>query len=118
MKSKTVSRRRHGDELKEKVLRECERPQASVAAVAMAHGLNANLVHKWRRMANRAGGSVPAVAGFLALPLAPSSPPPPLPPPPPADIRIELRRGATAVNIAWPASAAAECRVWMRELLR
>jgi transposase len=27
----------------------CDEPGASVAAVAQAHGLNANLVHKWRR---------------------------------------------------------------------
>ena len=112
MKSKTVTRRRHGDDLKAKVLRECERPEASVAAVAMAHGLNANLVHKWRRMENQACRAVPAVAEFLALPLGSSC----LPAPP--DIRIELRRGATAVNVAWPVSAAAECGVWMRELLR
>jgi hypothetical protein len=32
-------------------LAECERPGASIAAVAMAHGGNANLVHKWRAWA-------------------------------------------------------------------
>ena len=35
-----------------------------------------------------------------------------------ADIRIELQRGATAVTVTWPASAASECAAWMRELLR
>ncbi|WP_458237632.1 transposase, partial [Pseudomonas sp. P5_A2_2] len=39
-------RRRHDDELKAKVLSECAVPGASVAHVALAHGLNANLVHK------------------------------------------------------------------------
>ena len=34
------------------------------------------------------------------------------------EIRIELQRGATAVKINWPASAAGECAVWLRELLR
>lgn len=34
------------------------------------------------------------------------------------DIRIELRRGATVANIAWPVAQAGECAVWMRELLR
>ena len=42
-------RRRHGEELKAKVLAACDEPGASVAAVARAHDLNANLVHKWRR---------------------------------------------------------------------
>ena len=37
---------------------------------------------------------------------------------PAQDIRIELRRGATVVNIAWPVAQAGECDVWMRELLR
>ena len=35
-----------------------------------------------------------------------------------ADIRIELHRGATAITLTWPANAASECAVWMRELLR
>ena len=42
-------RRRHADELKARVLAACAEPGASVAAVAQAQGLNANLVHKWRR---------------------------------------------------------------------
>lgn len=37
---------------------------------------------------------------------------------PVADIRIELQRGATAITVTWPASAASECAAWMRELLR
>ena len=49
MHSKAATRRRHGDELKAAVLAECDEAGASVAAVAQAHGLNANLVHKWRR---------------------------------------------------------------------
>jgi len=34
------------------------------------------------------------------------------------DIRIELRRGATTVSIAWPGAAAGECAAWLREWLR
>ena len=36
----------------------------------------------------------------------------------PADIRIELRRGSTAISVSWPCAAASQCAVWMRELLR
>jgi len=49
----TESKRRRlerSPELKAMVLAECERPGASVAKVAMAHGVNANLVHGWRRL--------------------------------------------------------------------
>ena len=35
-----------------------------------------------------------------------------------ADIRIELRRGATSISVAWPTDTATECAIWMRELLR
>ena len=57
MHSKSAPRRRHGGELKAQVLAECDGPGASVAAVAQTHGLNANLVHKWRR-AERAKSSL------------------------------------------------------------
>ena len=119
MHSKGATRRRHGDELKAKVLIECDEPGASVAAVAQSHGLNANLVHKWRRNRRpQAGTNANAVdekvaGAFVALQL----PPPPSPQPGP-EIRIELRRGATTVNIAWPGQAAGECAAWLRDWLR
>jgi transposase len=120
MHSKGAKRRRHGDELKAKVLIECEKRGASVAAVAQAHGLNANLVHKWRRegrpraAANEATPADDKVAGaFVALQL----PAPPTAQPAP-DIRIELRRGATTITIAWPGQAAGQCAAWLREWLR
>ena len=44
-------RRRYGAELKVKILAECNAPGASVAKVAMSHGINANIVHGWRKLA-------------------------------------------------------------------
>jgi transposase len=49
MQIKSAPRRRHDDELKARVLAACDEPGASVAAIARAYDLNANLVHKWRR---------------------------------------------------------------------
>ena len=49
MYPKSKSRRSFDDQFKARVLAECQRPGASVASVALANGLNANLVHKWRR---------------------------------------------------------------------
>jgi transposase len=113
MHSERMPRRRHGGELKAQVLAECEESGASVAAVAQSHGLNANLVHKWRRTQRaKAGGD--ATGTFVALQL----PPQPKAVSVPQDIRIELRRGATTVNIAWPAQTASECAAWLREWLR
>ena len=96
---------------------ECAQPGASVASVAQSHGLNANMVHTWRRQEREASASLvtstPSQAPqFIALPL-PASAAGALP-----DIRIELRRGATAVTITWPCQAAGQCGAWLREWLR
>ncbi|WP_096671793.1 IS66-like element accessory protein TnpA [Polaromonas sp. AET17H-212] len=107
--SKKIVRRRHSAELKAQVLGECAQPGASVASVALSHGINANVVHKWRRLA---GAAPLPVASFVPVALpAPTCAAP-------ADIRMELRRGATIMTITWPAAAASDCAVWMRELLR
>ena len=49
--AKRRSRRKHSAELKARVLSECAQPGASVAAIAQVNGLNANLVHRWLRLA-------------------------------------------------------------------
>jgi transposase len=99
---------RHDDELKVQVLSECGAPGASVAQVALAHGLNANLVHKWRRQAGGARLSVPTPT-FIPVAMTPAATPVV------DDIRIELRRGALAVNVTWPLAASAQCAAWLRE---
>lgn len=114
--TKRVARRKHDAELKAQVIAECAVPGASVARVALEHGLNANLVHRWRRIAEgREYGrhATLRAAEFVALPMAA-----PAVTSSPADIRIELRRGPTSVNVTWPSSAAPECAMWLRELLR
>lgn len=115
MEPKTLSRRRHSKELKAQVIDACQQPGASVAAIALAHGLNANLVHKWRRNMARSPSpvSVSSVEGFVPLPMESAALPPPE-----AEIRIELRRGAVTMNVSWPMGAASECAHWLRELLR
>lgn len=109
--------RQHPAALRQQVLMECEQPGASVARVAQSHGLNANMVHAWRRLERVASDpqdtSTPAPAPhFIALPLSTSASGA-LP-----DIRIELRRGATSVSVIWPGQAASECGAWLREWLR
>jgi transposase len=118
--SKREPRRKHNVELKSRVLAQCAQAGASVAAVAMAHGLNANLVHKWRRLATVVGMPSAALAHarntgneFIAVALAAQGPPVS-----PCDIRIELRRGATTMSINWPTQAGHECAAWLREWLR
>ena len=108
--AKRVTRRRHSAEVKAQVLAECAEAGASVAQVAMAHGINANVVHKWRR--NASGKLLAGPAAFVPVSVHESITAPP------ADIRIELRHGATSMAVTWPAAATAECAAWMRELLK
>jgi transposase len=57
-----ATRRRHSKALKARVLAECAAPGASVAAIALSRGLNTNLVHRWRRLAERGVSTAPAKA--------------------------------------------------------
>ena len=71
---KRAPRRAHSEELRPQVLAECAQQGASEAAVAMAHGLNANLVCKWRKAGATAAQQSPALGRntgeFVALKLA------------------------------------------------
>ncbi len=110
-------RRKHSDEFKAQAVRACEQPGVSMAAVALTHGVNANLLRRWVLRHRAVGSAAPSTASStapafvaLALPAPPATAA--------ADIRIDIKRGATSVNIAWPALAAEGCAAWLRELLR
>jgi transposase len=111
---KVVRRRRYGDELKAQVLVECDAPGASVAKVAMAHGINANVVHRWRQLA-REGGQATVAKPSQFVPVAIAAP---TALPAHRGIEVELRRGAVTMKVIWPISAAADFAAWTRELLR
>ena len=106
-------RRRYGSELKAQILAECAVPGASVAKVAMSHGISANIVHGWRKQAREAG-AVTVAERFVPVAVAPVVPRE-------ADeraIEVELRRGGITVKLSWPLSASMDLSIWMRELLR
>jgi transposase len=118
-------RRLHSDEFKANAVATCMQPGMSMAAVAMAHGINANLLRRWVReveMKVSHGAPGRSVRNVEGPPVKPAFVPMALPAPaaltPMTDIRIELQRGSAAVTVTWPASAASECAAWMRELLR
>lgn len=111
-------RRTHSAEFKSQVVAACNSPGVSSAAVAMAHGVNANLARRWVLDAERRGGGAlaRAVSGAVATAFVPVQLPPSQAAP--TDIRIELRRGPIAISVSWPCAAASQCAAWMRELLR
>lgn len=111
---KTETRRRYSAATKAQVVAACDEPGASVAKVAMTHGINANVVHRWRQLAREGRPTAAKTGESISLPLTVS----PETAPATVDIRVELRRGPVAMTITWPASAAANFAAWTRELLR
>lgn len=117
-------RRRHSAEFKAKVIAKCRQPGVSIAGMALAHGLNANMLRKWVIEAEARSGAEAVKPGVTLEGAEPQRPAPsfvPLGLPSPceeATMRIELHRAGTTVNVTWPVAAASECAAWMRELLR
>lgn len=119
-------RRIHSDEFKASAVASCMQPGMSMAAVAMAQGVNANLLRRWVRDAEMNSRVTVVSSAATDVPkdqdaktsFVPVSLPPPVQAARAPDVRIELRRGPMAVIVTWPASAASECAAWMRELLR
>jgi transposase-like protein len=97
----------------------------SIAAVALEHRLNANLLRRWvvEEERDRAAGLIAAGNGSPAPSIVASAGFVPLELPGPSvataqEIVIELRRGATLVKVSWPVEAAPACSAWLRALLR
>ncbi len=82
------TRRQYSVAFKQRILDECAQPGASVAGVALTHGINANLVHKWRSQPARVAGEFKASPDFIPVPVGLTSTPS-------QAIRIEMTRGAT-----------------------
>lgn len=131
-------RRVHGAEFKTQVLAECQQPGASVAAVALAHGLNVNLLRKWLvgRGIKRTGLAAPRTVTrkpvgvdtsvsslqFIPVEIAPApvvssaAEPEQAQSPSSEVIHVELTRGATQLCVRWPSAQAAACAAWLHEL--
>ena len=117
-------KRQHNEEFKQAVVAACSEPGASVAGIALANGVNANLVRRW--MAKR-GVTPPSQRPrqSVALPLNPCTPATafiPVGVEPslrvPSNIQIEMQRGDTALTVSWPVEAAGACAAWLGEWLR
>ncbi len=70
---KTDRRRQYSAAVKAQVVAECDGTGASVAKVAMSHGINANVVHRWRQLAREGKLLVPAKTDEL-MPVPPAAP--------------------------------------------
>jgi transposase-like protein len=94
-----------------------------MAAVALANGLNANVLRRWVNEHETSPGTALAqtapvacaatqpVPGFIPIKLGSA-------PAGAQEIKLELRTGAVLINITWPVSAASECAAWVAAVIR
>ena len=119
------SRRRYTDEFKKQAIDACLQPGISMASVALANGLNANLLRRWvtERQEEAAGSAIlpdqrpleiaePTTPGLVPITVA-------MPEMVPSgEIKIEIHRSQMLISITWPVAQSASCAEWLRELLR
>ena len=110
------SRRRYTDEFKKQAIEACLQPGISMASVALANGLNANLLRRWvtERQEEAAGSAIlpdqrpleiaePTTPGLVPITVA-------MPEKAPSDeIKIEIHRNQMLISITWPVSQSTSC---------
>ncbi|MFW9103187.1 transposase [Pseudomonas sp. P4795] len=85
-------RKSYPKSFKAQVVHECEQPGVSVAAIAMRHGINANVVRRWIAGAESQAAS--------------------------SNICVEIQHPRGTVKVNWPTDSAAACATFLRDLLR
>ena len=122
------TKRTYSADTKAELLAACRAPGASIAAVASAHGMNANVLHRWLKASSQSmapvgsgagtGATAADIAGqrvpaFIALPLL-TKPAEPVE----REIKVEVRKGGLVMTVSWPMSAASEFACWSACVLK
>lgn len=92
---------------KTQVVQECLQPGASVASVALSHGINANVVRKWLPLYR--DHQLTDLPAFLPVKLEPYIPNE-------KSVSIELPCGQGTMTVKWPASDPDGCARFVRGL--
>lgn len=107
-------RRRHAPEFKQGLVALCQ-PGVSVSAVALAHGVNANLLRRWihRYSGEQPSQVMTAPAKLVAVRVD-------LPVEAPVDnaIEINIQKDSTRISIRWPGHQAKACGQWLGEWIK
>lgn len=125
-------RRTYTRQFKAEMVAQCMQGNVSLASLAVEHGMNPNVLHRWVAEHERYGHHILSDddqqeqgASALMVPkpesatsFIPVSPSPSRSPASNEAIRLELKRSGTTVNVSWPVSAAAQCAELLREWLR
>lgn len=118
--SEKRSRRQHERAFKEDLVRQSLEPDASVSAIALRNGINANMLFKWRREHLRAAGKRSAPTALLPVELAqadvvtvpaPIVSPTPAPRPTPHNGVIELEIAGVQLRLRGAVDEAGLCSV-------
>lgn len=119
-------RGRYSDEFKQRLVEACRQPGVSTAAVALANGINANLLRRWVTRADgeraigealpcdagRTVGAEPRFVQIAAIVAQPAHPPMS------QTVRIEMRCGERSVVIDWPLTNVAQCAALLDAVLK
>jgi transposase-like protein len=107
----------------------CQVPGASIAAIAGAHAMNANVLHRWLKEHASSGchgqadsGNINRSSVALQHQRLPAFIAVQLPTPGPGSeaqaIEVDIRKGALTMRIKWPASAGADFASWAASILK
>jgi transposase len=120
------TKRTYSAQTKAELMAACSAPGASIAAVASANGMNANVLHRWLKESSRSRPPISSVAdaaamdftaqsvpSFIALPLL-AKPAEPVE----HEIKVEVRKGGLVMTVTWPMSAASEFACWSASVLK
>ncbi len=124
-------------EFKANLVAACQKPGASIAALATANAMNANVLHRWLQEHARTGahqlislsasesaakpGTQASTAerpAFIALPLSPAAPQAQSAPTHASSIRVEIQHANITIIFNWPVQDGASCAQWLRECLQ
>ena len=105
----------HTIEFKNRLVGLCRQPGTSVAAVALAHGLNANLLRRWIK---RYQAPAPIPIAATSAKLVPIQVDVPAADSVSSAIELEIQRGSAHVSIRWPAAAPSACAQWLGAWLK
>lgn len=124
--SRITTRRTHRTytpEFKAQLVAACQRPGASIAALAGQQGMNANVLHRWLKEHQCGGRHQLVEAQKHATAAVPTQSPAFIPLALPTasreqEVKIELRKGTLSMVVTWPLSAAADLASWTAAILK
>jgi len=112
--SLSIRRRRHAPKFKQGLVALCQ-PGTSVSAVALAHGINSNLLRRW---INQYSDGLPSKSVTTSAKLVPVQVEMSASSPASDVIEISIQKNSSRVSIRWPGQQAHACGQWLADLLK